>query len=251
MWAVARRPKWIAVLLLAIAVAGAFAALGRWQLERAVIEATPDDRPTEMVVPLDSVVDPQQPLRAEAPGQRVEVTGTFRPADTTVLEGRVNGDAEGSWLVGHLIVDGTGASLPVALGWAATYDEVDAVRDAVPTASVTLVGRFQPGESPQEVDYEDGVRAMSPAVFVNEWQTTGIYAGYLVVDEPVAGLAVIDSSAPLAESSFNWLNLFYAAEWVLFAGFAIYLWYRLVKDAWEREEYDRAEADAAARSQLN
>ena len=28
----------------------------------------------------------------------------------------------------------------------------------------------------------------------------------------------------------NWLSAFYFAEWVLFAGFAIFLWWRLVKD---------------------
>jgi hypothetical protein len=39
--------------------------------------------------------------------------------------------------------------------------------------------------------------------------------------------------------SLNWLNVFYAIEWALFAGFAIYLWYRLVKDAFEREEEDK------------
>jgi hypothetical protein len=28
----------------------------------------------------------------------------------------------------------------------------------------------------------------------------------------------------------NWLSAFYFAEWVLFAGFAVFLWWRLVKD---------------------
>ena len=36
-------------------------------------------------------------------------------------------------------------------------------------------------------------------------------------------------------AAINWLTLFYAAEWVLFAGFAIFLWGRTVKDAVERE----------------
>jgi hypothetical protein len=29
--------------------------------------------------------------------------------------------------------------------------------------------------------------------------------------------------------------VFYALEWAIFAGFAIYLWYRLVRDVVERE----------------
>ena len=33
----------------------------------------------------------------------------------------------------------------------------------------------------------------------------------------------------------NWLNVFYAGEWVVFAGFAVYFWFRLTRDAWEKE----------------
>jgi hypothetical protein len=36
-------------------------------------------------------------------------------------------------------------------------------------------------------------------------------------------------------AAINWLTLFYAAEWVLFAGFAIFLWGRTVKDALDKE----------------
>jgi surfeit locus 1 family protein len=36
--------------------------------------------------------------------------------------------------------------------------------------------------------------------------------------------------------------VFYAIEWVVFAGFAVYLWYRLVKDQYEREMEDALEA---------
>jgi surfeit locus 1 family protein len=63
-----------------------------------------------------------------------------------------------------------------------------------------------------------------------------VYGGYLVLAEPVAGLEAIRADAPQREVTLNWLNVFYAIEWVLFAGFAIYLWYRLVRDAVERAE---------------
>ena len=63
----------------------------------------------------------------------------------------------------------------------------------------------------------------------------------------------IPSPAPDESSSVNWLNIFYAVEWAIFAGFAFYLWYRLAKDAWEKEledfedfEDEEDEADAAA-----
>ena len=33
----------------------------------------------------------------------------------------------------------------------------------------------------------------------------------------------------------NWLNLFYSVEWVVFAGFALYIWWRLVADDHRRD----------------
>ena len=74
-------------------------------------------------------------------------------------------------------------------------------------------------------------------------------ASYLVADggeELPTGLVAIDSPAPAEGSSVNWLNIFYAIEWAIFAGFAFYMWYRLAKDAWEKEIEVLEEAQAAA-----
>jgi len=57
----------------------------------------------------------------------------------------------------------------------------------------------------------------------------------------VAGLDEIDAPAPSTEVTINWLNIFYSIEWAVFAGFAVFLWFRLVKDAWEREQEELAE----------
>ncbi|MEY2899928.1 MAG: hypothetical protein RL247_94, partial [Actinomycetota bacterium] len=54
-------------------------------------------------------------------------------------------------------------------------------------------------------------------------------------EEAPEGLLAIGTEPPPTEAELNWLNLFYAAEWVVFGFFAVYLWYRLVKDEWERE----------------
>jgi hypothetical protein len=45
----------------------------------------------------------------------------------------------------------------------------------------------------------------------------------------------IDSIAPLPTERVSWLNVFYAIEWVVFAGFAVFFWFRLARDAWEKE----------------
>ena len=79
------------------------------------------------------------------------------------------------------------------------------------------------------------------AELINIWpDAQPVYGGYLVLDEPADGLEPIISPEPSREVSLNLLNVFYAIEWVIFAGFALYLWYRLVQDAVEKERDERA-----------
>ena len=238
-WSVARRPRWIAALILALAIAGGFAALGQWQLARSFESAAPRDEQTEVVVPLDEVSSPQTPVPDSATGQLVTVDTVFVTADYTVLSDRVNHGGPGYWVVGHAITR-DGASLAVALGWAASPDAAaDAVRELEASApDGVLTGRYLPTESPQESDFEKGVRsAMAVPELINLWSVPpdGVYGGYLIVDAAPAGLDDIDAPAPITEIGLNLLNVFYAVEWVIFAGFAIFLWYRLVRDAWELE----------------
>jgi surfeit locus 1 family protein len=82
---------------------------------------------------------------------------------------------------------------------------------------------------------------------VNVWadyDDRPVYFGYLTTAEPAAGLEAIASPPPEESVELNWLNIFYAVEWAVFAGFAIFLWYRLVRDAVERERDEAAEAEA-------
>jgi hypothetical protein len=80
---------------------------------------------------------------------------------------------------------------------------------------------------------------MSTAALFNLWHGvdhSDVYSGYVVEHgTPPAGLDAIYSPPPSEEVTIDWLNVFYAAEWAIFAGFAVFLWYRVVRDAWERE----------------
>ncbi len=51
---VARRPKWIFGLFLALAIAAVFALLGQWQLERSFTEVEPEDLSQAPLVLIDS-----------------------------------------------------------------------------------------------------------------------------------------------------------------------------------------------------
>ncbi len=250
------RPRWVLTLLLALGIAAAFALLGQWQLERAVEQAEVIERPTEEVLPLADVVSPDAPTKQVATGQRVEVTGEFVPGDTVIVEGRLNDGRSGYWVVAHLeVTDAAPGGLPVALGWAADRDTArDAADrfDAGAGGSATVVGRFLPSEAPV-VPGDDGdpfaMTTVAVAQLINVWadyDDRPVYFGYVTATTPAAGLDAISSPPPETTVELNWLNVFYAAEWVVFAGFAIFLWYRLVRDAVEREREEAAEAESDA-----
>ena len=246
-WRIARRPRWIAALALALGIAAGFAALGQWQLERSLESTAEDTRDTETAVPLTSVAEPQQVMTTEASGRLVTVRGTWAPGDDLVVTGRLSGDdgsgargEPGDWVIRHLVTE-NGASLAVAVG----YGEVGAGIPTLPTGEAELTGRYVPSESPQVSDFEAGERtAIAVAELINLWaEVDTVYSGYLVLDEAPAGLSTIAAPPPEQPTELNLLNLFYAIEWVIFGGFAIYLWWRLVKDEQEKEQARLAGGD--------
>lgn len=237
-WEVARRPKFVWGLVLALAIAAIFAWLGQWQLERSIDASRAVGPDTELAVPLAELARPGMGVAAEVAWRRVSTDAAIVPGDTLILSGRVGTDVSGWWVVGHAL-DADGVSLAVAAGWAATEEQARDAAAVFDRAGVLgeVEGRYLPPESPQQSAFETGERsALATAELVNIWSDVGeVYTGYLVLDVPAAGLAAIDAPAPPREVEVNLLNLFYALEWVLFAGAAGFIWWRLVKDAVERE----------------
>ncbi|MBX3068295.1 MAG: hypothetical protein KF844_06590 [Cryobacterium sp.] len=238
MWKVAIRPRWILALLLSLVVAAGFVLLSQWQISRSSQTGTVVENATEHVVPLDSNAKPQEPVNAALDGQMVSVEGNFTSDPTIILSDRLNDGETGYWVVGHFrTVDGVG--LAVALGWSADLKSAQAVK--LDSNSQKLTGRYMADEAPQSSDYQHGKQsALSIAGVVNIWSEVdpnGVYNGYLVTLSPADGLVKIHSPAPEKQVELNLLNVFYAVEWVIFAGFAIFLWWRLVKDAWLREQH--------------
>ena len=226
---------------------------------------------TEVARPLHTLADAGAAVSDVAAGMVVSGEGSFAVDDLLVVEQRVNDGELGAWVVGNFKIDipvGTDdvdggnadgeARLAVALGWAPTVaDAEDALEelrsDATLGEPLSIVGRFTPTEAAQIPDPHDDphrVLSMVPAQLVNLWADVDapMYAGFLVLhpdDElttpelaesvTAAQLDTIDSVPPIPPEKINWLNLFYAIEWVVFGGFAIYFWFRLTRDAWERE----------------
>ncbi len=240
MWRIAVRPRWIAALLLALAVAAGFAMLSQWQLSRSVSTGTVLERPTETVFSLDEVATPQQPLPAAADGQLVTVTGDYIDGDTVVLSDRLNRGEAGFWVVAHLRSEGAGVA--VAVGWTPDRAAATAAAAGFTGGPAVVSGRLVADEGPQAGDFQSGeVSSLSLGALVNVWtevDPAGVYNGYIVSDTAAPNLEPIYSPVPQQQVELNWLNLFYAAEWVIFAGFAVFLWWRLVRDVWLKEQHE-------------
>ena len=272
---VMRRPQWVAALLLAMVIAAVFAWLGQWQMGNAIRDNVDELTNTETVRPIDEVTDPIPGIPEVAAGAVVAVEGSFVPGDFSVISERMNQGADtaaerskGAWVVGHLVrTDQDDASLAVAVGWAPSDAEAAKAAEhlsTLPEGNLVLEGRYLPAEAPEiprpDVDPHT-TRTMVPAFLANTWTSVPdgpIYGGYLVMhdtaDAPAladARLVPIDSVAPSAPEKVSWLNVFYGIEWAVFAAVALFLWYRLARDAWEKEHEiklltAKAEAEAEA-----
>lgn len=262
-----RRPRWIGVLLVALIFAGGFAFLGRWQLDRALEAREVGPRITETTHPLGQVLTPGKAIADNRVGQLVTVSARTVPADYLLVSDRDNGGGvRGYWVVAHAIVTSgarTGAHLAVARGFTPSKTTALSVEKRLESSApeqLDLTGRILPTEPPDQP--EDSMQGNPPqmqdlavSILINHWSELGgnpqIFEAYLIAKNHVPqSLVAIYAPPPIQQKSIDWLNAFYAAEWVVFAGFAVYLWYRLTRDAWEREiedlELARAEATSPA-----
>ncbi|MCW1250099.1 SURF1 family protein [Acaricomes phytoseiuli] len=252
----ALKPRWVATLILALAVSTIFVFLSQWQFSRSTQNVDIPEVTTEVPKPLTEVLLPGEPITTTNADQIVMLSGRFDPARQVVVTDRVLDDVEGYWVVTAFIVDGApereGAlttpeiAIPVARGWVESPEQAD----APPAGPVQLTGRLLPSESPVlQRDLPAGqAAALSAADLTNLWQID-TYRGFVVsfaeagpqgselgAHAEAGDLKGISVGPQPAGQTFNWLNIFYAIEWVIFAGFAVFLWWRLVADDYQRQQ---------------
>ncbi|BCW72234.1 SURF1 family protein [Arthrobacter sp. NicSoilB8] len=250
----ALKPRWIAGLVFAIAISGVFVLLSQWQFGRSTQAEAPVSTTTEDTRQLTTVLQPGGFFPGSVADQIVSATGSYDPQKQVLVPGRLNDGAKGYWIVSAFavkdapVLKGSGATaqtwIPVARGWVA--DPADAV--APPSGTIELTGRLLPSESPlPQTDPGPGrASAVSVAELINGWNVSS-YPGFVAARTELSGGTDVGASAtstavkPLRigpqppAQQVNWLNLFYSVEWVVFAGFALFIWWRLVKDDYRRD----------------
>ena len=78
---------------------------------------------------------------------------------------------------------------------------------------------------------------------INFWplEKPKVYPGFVVSEQALYGAKDTTAESIVigvrqTQTELNWLSAFYAAEWIIFSGFALFLWGRLVQDERKRIE---------------
>lgn len=236
----ALKPRWILALILAMGIAALFVLLSQWQFSRSQDSAPPPPSTTEQVQPLVEVFTPGTPMSAGVADQIVSMEGRFLPDSRVLVQSRLQDDREGLWVASAFEVAGSEptAVVPVVHGWVPDAESASQVPELTGPASVE--GRLLPTEAPAVQRPVPGeVPTLSVAQLINIWNVPAVYSGFVVSFDTAVNGAAVQPQAPLEavyvgpqpqETPINWLNIFYAVEWFVFAGFAFFLWWRLVAD---------------------
>jgi len=264
-WQVARRPKWVVGLLIAITVAVLFALFGNWQLSRS-IRVIEGDLTGNVATSLKQLAQPGMPFLEPQADRLVKTTVFVAPSRCAVITDRhqllEDGTTKpGYWMVFDTLeqVQGLTTHLFVASAFFETYDQASdacaesALNGLAFDTAIKVTGRYEPSEAPARQTLTDVAKfdTLSVEQLINFWplEAPRAYAGFLISDRMLAP-QLADGGEPIkigirkSQTELNLLNAFYAIEWIVFSGFAVFLWGRLVQD--ERKRMEHADEEAVA-----
>ncbi|HET6857924.1 MAG TPA: SURF1 family protein [Streptomyces sp.] len=228
-------PRWWGLHIFVVLAIPFCVLMGSWQLGRfedrveshRAAESKPDPG-KEAAVPLDDLL----PVDTETSGRHATATGRY--AEQFLVPGRKLDDKSGSYVLTLLRTDG-GKSLPVVRGWMPP----GAKAPAPPKGEVTVNGALQASENAgtDGVNAEGGlpegqVGVISAATLLNVVPPeVEMYDAWITLGDAEAGLRPVPAVAPqgsgLDLKAFQ--NLGYTGEWFVFAGFVVFMWFRLVR----------------------
>jgi len=238
----ALRPRWLALLVLVLVAASAMARLGEWQLSRAreqgaAAQLTQAERPP---VPLADLLRARQTFIADAADRRITTSGDW-DTDRQVLVGRRALDGvDGVWVLTPLRL-ADGSAVAVVRGWAASDADPAAFPARLPTGTVAVQGVLRPGEpaAGRRPGEGSGLPAgqldrVAITELVQRWPYP-LLNGYVVLTSAQpAGQAPLPRAVPPRsgqdDAGLDWRNVSYALQWWLFAGFGLFMWWRIVRD---------------------
>ncbi|WP_436774331.1 SURF1 family protein [Yinghuangia sp. YIM S09857] len=254
------QPRWMAFHVLVLVAVPVCAALGLWQFQRYNEHSKSTEKAAETKVSVEPAVALAEQLRggvrvtSDDRGRPVFVEGRYDAANQLLVPGRKVDGREGSYVLTPFEPRGGGDRLLVVRGWVPGTPGPEAV-PPVPTGEVRVTGRLELSETEHGsgIDRQVGLPAgqvsiINPPDLVNILPYP-IYDGYVALSaqEPPAAAGLTPVPPAKAQkgggiSGRAWQNLGYTAQWFVFAGASVFLWWRVVR----REIEERREAEEAA-----
>ncbi len=210
--------------------------LGLWQLNVYGARRHADSAATltRPVVPLDSVLRPDEAFSSEAASRPVEATGHYLAAEQLYVR-RLPGVGARLAVVTPLLTSNGSAILVVRGGR-------DSPGSTPPSGLVHVVGVLEPSDGSGAGLSAGRVSAgLDVASLINE-MPHDLYGGYLMLrsSEPPSGVGLTPARPPLPSAS-AWTglrNLAYGLQWWVFAVFVAFMWWRMVREPPESEGDD-------------
>ncbi|OIV36068.1 hypothetical protein BIV57_18275 [Mangrovactinospora gilvigrisea] len=242
------KPQWVALTLLVVLVVPACVGLGFWQLSRyegRVAQGKHEKKQLESgtAVPVRSLLSGDGELTSAGQNRLVTVSGSYDAGHQLLVPDRqVNGRTGYYVLTMVRGVDGSSRAVPVVRGWTAAKDRVP----AAPAGRVTVTGTLRAPESADTVGSganaalpsgQIGMIAGSTLVNALPYSVDDAYVAASGASVP-AGLTAVPIADDSSTGSFTAReaqNLGYTGEWFVFAGFAVFMWFRFVRGQAESE----------------
>ncbi|MFF9122717.1 SURF1 family protein [Streptomyces sp. NPDC014889] len=230
-------PRWWGINVFVLLAIPFCVFMGSWQLSR--FEARVQDHRTaneqaasyrkETPRPLDRLL----PVDKRTSGMQTTATGRY--GDQLLVPDR-DLDGTSGYYVLTLLHTGSGKALPVVRGWLPGKPDPARV-PAPPAGQVTVTGALQASETPGDngVSSQGGLpsgqtAAISAASLVN-LVPYRVYDAWVTLNHADAGMTAVPAKAPdntgLDLKAFQ--NLGYTGEWFVFAGFVVFMWFRLLR----------------------
>ncbi|MFF2504097.1 SURF1 family protein [Streptomyces sp. NPDC058067] len=238
-------PRWWGINVFVVLAIPFCVFMGSWQLGRfedrvqghkdASAQSTANEKAAPR--PLDSLL----PVDQKTSGKRATATGHY--GRQLLVPGRELDGRTGFYVVTLLRTDGSagpgggdGKALPVVRGWMPGAASA-AKAPAAPKGEVTVTGALQASESPGSGGASAAgglpagqLGAISAASLVN-LVPYDVYDAWITLDKADAGMTAVPATAPqgsgLDLKAFQ--NLGYTGEWFVFAGFVVFMWFRLLR----------------------
>ncbi|MFI9720794.1 SURF1 family protein [Streptomyces sp. NPDC052396] len=236
-------PRWWGINVFALVAIPFCLFMGSWQLGR--FETRVDshrEQQTEAATARTAVARPLGdllPVTTETSGRQASATGSYDTEHQLLVPNRDLDDRKGFYVLTLLRTDG-GKALPVVRGWLPgdANSRTDTAKVPTPPAGrVTVSGALQASESATSkgADASGGLPkgqlgVISAASLVNlvPYQ---VYDAWITEPKATGALTPVPPAAApntgLDLKAFQ--NLGYTGEWFVFAGFVVFMWFRLFR----------------------